>query len=240
MDVDFHDFVLEGLDDAEGDEDGGELLLADGEVPEPLGELEGEVVEEERDEPLEDPHLVGDVGAPQLLADLGQLLLQQDPEQLAVEGVEGEAVLVQPDRQDALVQHQLGEQVEALLLLAPRHHQEPRQEVEALRVAQLREVEGELAQYFFELVEVVLAAEERQFGVGAGHVLGDLREAGVRVGVLLPPELPLRHLHAARDAQLVPPQHPVPLRAHLLRQEARLLARLAVEEVSEVVRLDFV
>ena len=105
--VDLHNLIPECLDQAKRDQHRRDLFLRNDEIPDPLGEIQGEVVEEESDEPLKQPQFIHYVDLLQLLIHLRNLLLQDDPEQLAVKLIKREAVFVQPYREDAVVYHHL-------------------------------------------------------------------------------------------------------------------------------------
>ena len=105
--VDLHNLIPECLDQAKRDQHRRDLFLRNNEIPDPLGEIQGEVVEEESDEPLKQPQFIHYVDLLQLLIHLRNLLLQDDPEQFAIKLIKREAVLVQPYREDAVVYHHL-------------------------------------------------------------------------------------------------------------------------------------
>ena len=98
------------------------------------------------------------------------------------------------------------------------------------------EIESDFLQNFLKPVQVVLITKEGRFGVGPGGVFGDLLEAGVGGALLLSPCVKGGKRHSVRDGQFVFPHDPV-LLGDVLAGEVRggLFARLAVEEVAEVV-----
>lgn len=95
LQLNLHNLIPQGLDQPKRNKHRRDFLLRDDEIPDPLGKLQGEIIEEKRNEPLKQPQLVHYINLFQLFIHLRDLLLQDDPKQLTVKLIKREAVLVQ-------------------------------------------------------------------------------------------------------------------------------------------------
>jgi hypothetical protein len=106
----------------------------------------------------------------ELLISALQEVLEEDGE----DGVEGEAVLIEPQQHVLLVGRQMHEHGEAVLLRVADHDEVADQEVDALRVTHLGEVVGDALQ---DILELPLLAVTHRGVEGAVNVLLNLHEA---------------------------------------------------------------
>lgn len=232
MELKLDEFLLDALDDAEGDQHHSHFLLADDEVPDLLGELDWEVVEKETDEPLEQPQVVSYVVLLQHPVHVWHLLLQQDPENFAVKSNQGEVVLVKTDRKNTIIDHYLCQQTETFLVIAPRYHQETCREVKALSVAHVREVKSYFPKYLFKPLNIALAAEVGELREGTSNIFSDLIETGVGNREGLSPVSAVRDCRVASHVELVFPHQSIFFSAALLGEIAPLVTAFGGKHVA--------
>lgn len=96
LQLNLHNLIPQSLDQPKRNQHRCDFLLRNDEIPDPLGKLQWEIIEEKRNEPLKQPQLVHYFNLLQLFIHLRDLLLQDDPKQLTVKLIKREAVLIQP------------------------------------------------------------------------------------------------------------------------------------------------